>query len=619
MLLVDPLSGRIVDANSAATAYYGWSGDQLRSMNMAEITKSSADEIAAERELAQQQGRTCLLLQHLQAGGSVCHVEVYSGPVAMRGASLVFVVVHDVTERQATLEALQHSEAALKLSQAVAHLGHWTWDLRTNTVSVSDELRRIYALNPDSVSSDLGKMVDLVIHPADVALARNLSNAILNEQEVEEAEYRVVWPDGTVRTVWTLPAAKTLDDEGRLVHLIGVVQDITERKQSEALRERHERLAAIGQLAAGMAHDFNNILSIITIYASLLSDLPVLSEREQDYATTILEQAQRAARLIRQVLDFSRRSVLERQPLDLLPLFKEQAQLLRQTFPENIEFTLTYQPGEYIVRADLTRMQQLLMNLAVNARDAMPNGGRLRLELDRLTVVPGSLPPLPGMAPGSWVRLAVQDTGGGISGEHLERIFEPFFTTKEPGLGTGLGLAQAHGIVAQHEGQITVTSSPGEGTTFVVYLPALAGAADLVADAPPMQSGLPQGQGERVLLVEDDAVLRASLAHLIATWNYRVVEAGNGREALDLLAGGDQERIDVIVSDVVMPKLGGVSLVERLRRSGVRTPVILMSGHPMSEERAEIQEMRVTAWLDKPPSQWLLAQALHRARLQGSV
>jgi PAS domain S-box-containing protein len=612
MLLVEPHSRRIVDANPAAEAFYGWSRTRLCNMNLAEIAPAAQDDLADTSEAGRPEGGSMLVQQHRRADGSMRTVEVCSGPVTVRGATLLFVVIHDVTARQSALEAYQHSEAALKLSQAVAHLGHWSWDLRTNTVSVSDELRRIYALEPAAISPDLEAMLELIIHPDDVAHARNLRNAILNEQDIGEAEYRIVWPDGKVRTVWTLPAAKTLDSEGRLVHLIGVVQDITERKQAEALRERQERLAAVGQLAAGIAHDFNNILSIVTIYASMLSDLPVLDAREQGYVSAILEQVQRATRLIRQVLDFSRRSILERQPLDLLPLFKEQAQLLRQTFPETIEVSLHYQSGTYVVRADITRMQQLLMNLAVNARDAMPQGGKLRIELACLTAGPGLPAPLRELAPGPWVRLAVQDTGSGIAGEHLQHVFEPFFTTKEPGQGTGLGLAQVHGIVAQHEGQITVTSSPGVGTTFAVYLPALADTAEL-ADAPPVSSVLPAGQGECILLVEDDDVLRASLAQLISNWNYRVVEANNGQAALDYLAAGTRPAIDIIVSDVVMPKLGGISLAERLRRLGVPAPVILMSGHPMQEERADLQDLRITAWLDKPPSPWLLAQALARA------
>ncbi|MFN8467677.1 MAG: response regulator [Caldilineaceae bacterium] len=389
-----------------------------------------------------------------------------------------------------------------------------------------------------------------------------------------------------------------------------VVRDVTAEREVHEQLQRQERLAAVGQLAAGIAHDFNNIMSVISIYAELACEAEGLAEHERARMRTIVDQAHRATRMIRQILDFSRQSVFERQLLDLLPLLKEQVKLLRETLPENIEIALVAAPGEYLVPADATRMQQLIMNLAVNARDAMPDGGKLHLELLRTTVDPTASLPVPGMAAGEWLQLVVGDSGHGIAADHLPRIFEPFFTTKEPGKGTGLGLAQVHGIVAQHDGHITVASEPAAGTIFTLYLPAVA--APVPEEAAPIHHAAPLGTGECVLLVEDDAAVRSSLAALLEQWNYRVVEAANGQEALACLAR-PWRHVDVIVSDVVMPRLGGIGLVKALRKDGVETPVILMSGHTAAAERLNLPATGVQGWVDKPPGTWQLAKALAKA------
>ncbi len=438
-----------------------------------------------------------------------------------------------------------------------------------------------------------------------------IAKALRTGEPTAPCELRIRRFDGSEGTV-LMSTVPLHDGQGQAAGVVGINVDITERKLREIEREellaqlrRQEQLAAVGQLAAGIAHDFNNILSVISIYAEMTSAAPGLTDKERERTQTIVEQTQRATRMIRQILDFSRQAVYERQALDLLPLFKEAAKLLRQTLPESIEVKLEYGPGEYMVLADPTRMQQLVMNLAVNARDAMPDGGVLHVGLGHVGVGQQTL--VSGLGAGEWVRIIVSDTGTGIRPEHLAHIFEPFFTTKEVGKGTGLGLAQVQGIVAQHEGHIAVASEPGAGTIFTVYLPAVFTQA-VQEEAPPV-AALPQGHGEYVLLVEDDSEVRSSLAALLAGWNYRVVQAANGQEALVCLARPWQQ-VDVILSDVVMPRLGGVGLVKALRKEGVTTPVILMSGYAAGEARAAIKEAGVLAWLDKPPSSAALAGAI---------
>ena len=388
-----------------------------------------------------------------------------------------------------------------------------------------------------------------------------------------------------------------------------VLNDVTSERERQRYQEAQERLAVVGQLAAGIAHDFNNVMGVIVLYATMLRDSASLSSRQQRQVETIHGQAQHAAALISQILDFSRRSVMERAALDLLPLLKEMVALLDRTLPESIHLELAYDRSEYIVNGDPTRLQQVLMNLAVNARDALPNGGRLTFTCSALSLTPDQAPPLPDMAAGLWLSLAVTDTGTGISAAALTHIFEPFFTTKEPGKGTGLGLAQVYGIVKQHDGHIAAQTQEGKGTTFTLYLPLLMTAA-LAAPAP--QAALVQGQGEMILVVEDNPNMRMALVEVLEAFNYRVLEAVNGRAALAILEQQAGE-IDLVLSDLVMPEMGGQALLEAMRARGLRLPLVVLSGHPLTNEMQAMQAQGLAGWLLKPPDIDELAALLARA------
>ncbi len=389
-----------------------------------------------------------------------------------------------------------------------------------------------------------------------------------------------------------------------------MVRDVTRQREAQEQLQRQERLAAVGQLAAGIAHDFNNLMGVILLQTQLLNRSVSLTPRERERLSVIQQQGRHAAALVGQILDFSRRAVLERQPLDLLPICKEQVKLLQRTLPEHIHIELTDEGGEYVVLADPTRMQQIVMNLAINARDAMPEGGNLTIGLARLRLQQASALPLPDMTPGDWVRITVSDTGSGIAPEVLPHIFEPFFTTKEPGKGTGLGLAQVYGIVGQHGGQITARSQVGQGATFTLYLPALAQEAEALPAA--MDEPL-SGNGELLLLVEDNEPLREALAEFLRTCHYRVATASSGEEALALLAAGNDEQPALVLSDLVMPRMGGKALLAALRGQGYRMPVIFVSGHPLDESELRLlADQGVGAWLRKPFQMGEMVQAIAR-------
>jgi two-component system cell cycle sensor histidine kinase/response regulator CckA len=347
---------------------------------------------------------------------------------------------------------------------------------------------------------------------------------------------------------------------------------------------------------------------------------PDLSPEVVRRLRTVEHQAKRAGDLIQQILDFSRRSVFERTPVDLLPLLKEHVELLGRTLPESVEISLVSQAAssgcedqsEYMVFADPTRIQQVIMNLALNARDAMPSGGDLRIELGRLRIEEARDAPIPGMEEGAeaWVSIRVTDNGEGVSPEALPHIFEPFFTTKAAGGGTGLGLAQVYGIVKQHEGHIDVSSEPGRGTTFTIYLPALSVSGP--HSGAQAAEGLVRGQGQTLLVVEDNAVTRAALVESLEQLNYRVLEAENGRTALELYEQHGRG-ISLVLSDLVMPGMGGKALVQALREQDPGLPVVVLSGHPKADTAKELEEAGVVDWLQKPPSLESLAQVVGRA------
>ena len=390
------------------------------------------------------------------------------------------------------------------------------------------------------------------------------------------------------------------------------VRDVTDELLKQQHVQRQERLAAIGQLAAGIAHDFNNIMSVVMVYVQLLSTAPGVDTRMQGQLLIIEQQTMRATEMIRQILDFSRRSVMQPQTLDLLGLLWEQVKLLERTLPENIEIAVSHSHSPFMVNADPTRLAQVIMNLSINARDAMSDGGKLSFALAHVQISRTNKTwqsdAMANLADGDWVRLTAGDTGTGIAPGVIEHIFEPFFTTKEPGSGTGLGLPQVQGIVGQHGGHISVSSELGKGTQFTIFLPAVPVVTSdgNGASAP---KDLPQGHGETVLLVEDQPALRQSMVELLTMWNYRVLEANNGRHALDIL-DSTPGMIALVLTDAIMPVMGGIGLLKEIRQRGLETPVILITGHPLQDELEALHRLDMTAWLTKPVNMVQLANTL---------
>lgn len=404
----------------------------------------------------------------------------------------------------------------------------------------------------------------------------------------------------------TMPVAAD-EEEGWLI----VIHDVTRERAIQSSIQQHQRLAAVGQLAAGIAHDFNNIIAVITLYVQMLQRNPILGDSDLHRLNVIREQAHNASKLIRQILDFSRQSVIERQPTDLKNLIQESMALWERTLPESI--TLQFETkikGQVQILAEASSIQQALTNLAVNARDAMPKGGTLRLLLASITVGDSGISTVNGLKKGRWHKVVVSDSGVGILPEHLPLIFDPFFTTKEIGKGTGLGLAQVYGIVQQHGGLVTAESIRNKGTSITLYFPALKEKASIVEEFD-LQDGNEEGSGT-ILLVEDNTPARDATAALLQMIGYRVLSAKDGRAGLDLFIR-HHDAIQVVLSDLVMPEMGGMELCREIQRLSPSTCVLIMTGYPVERESLVSTEPEVIGWLQKPFTVKQLTEAVRQA------
>ena len=394
--------------------------------------------------------------------------------------------------------------------------------------------------------------------------------------------------------VTAMPVGATGTDGGWLL----VIHDVTRERAIQSSIQQHQRLAAVGQLAAGIAHDFNNIIAVITLYAQMIQRNPDLPENDQDRLKVIREQAQNASKLIRQIQDFSRQTVIERQRVDLAQLIQSSITLWQRTLPESIHFEFSSElSGAADVFAEASSLQQALTNLAVNARDAMPNGGALKIHLATIAVAENEVPVVMGLKPGRWIAIKVVDNGDGILPEHLPHIFDPFFTTKGIGKGVGLGLAQVYGIIQQHGGFVTAHSVAMQGTTISLYLPAMSDASDKTPEYALNESTTQNG--EMILLVEDNDPAREATAALLTMVGYRVLAARDGRQGLDLFTK-HRESIRLVLTDMVMPEMGGIELYTHVKAANPDVSVIVMTGYLVQDEGHRPELDGAVEWLQKP-------------------
>jgi signal transduction histidine kinase len=413
----------------------------------------------------------------------------------------------------------------------------------------------------------------------------------------------------------TEPFQQTLEVSGQQIAVdhkitggVMVIRDVTADRQQRIRLERSDRLAAVGQLAAGISHDFKNILQGINLCAEMSKSRELSSTELRDNMATIIEQSNLGSKMIQQIMDFTRQSTSTQKVFDLADLMKSTVELLRPGIPENIEIDLTIVDDELSVMADFGKTQQSLANLIFNSRDAMPDGGRIMISACELDAVsdPGPMPPE--VRQGIWARIIVEDTGHGIPESIQRRVFEPFFTTKSTGSGTGLGLAQVFGNIRQHGGHIEFESAEGIGTTFFVFLPLYRYHHD-EREATGMDDAELRGRGETVLVVEDDLAVLTTAAESLRQLGYKVLEAVDGRDGLEMFGTGS--RIDLVLTDVHMPGMGGQELAQELWRRRPGAKILMMSAHLMDEEDGE-PHFEADGFLSKPFTIAQLAREVRR-------
>ncbi|WP_423142907.1 response regulator [Parablastomonas sp. CN1-191] len=493
-------------------------------------------------------------------------------------------------EARERLHLIRDREQELRFALAAGRLGAWTLDVATRTLEASADHKANFGRAADAPFT----YKDLIasIHPEDVAAMQQAVARTLEHGEDYDIEYRCLWPDGSQHWV-EVRGRPEIGDDGKTVRLVGVSQDISERRAAEETlrnftaelekrveertRERevmmaqlHEaqKLETLGQLTGGVAHDFNNLLTPIVGTLDMLRRRAA-DERTQRLLDGALKASDRARTLVARLLAFARRQNLEARPVDIAELVEGMVDLIQRSIGPTIKLEFAAAEGPAIAMVDANQLELALLNLAVNARDAMPAGGGLTIDIDLAEVRDAGGE----VAPGPYVLVRVSDNGGGMDAVTLARAVEPFFSTKGVGKGTGLGLSMVHGLAAQSGGRLALRSGQGEGTTATLWLPA---ASDAALAPRAEAADVPQGgQALRVLLVDDEDLVRQSTAAMLAELGHGSVEAASAREALTLLR---TQRFDIVVTDYLMPEMSGLDLAREARRLRADLPVLMITG-----------------------------------------
>jgi len=612
MWVCDPGSLRFLTVNNAAVVHYGYSADEFLSMTVPDLLpKEDGERLPGPNEGRNGSEIRREFLRHKKKNGAVIEVEISSQPIVFGGVGARLILAHDITARRRAETDLRRSEAAYRSIIDNAPYGIYRVDRNGRIVMANPAFVSMldYSTPADVTGLDIGQ--DIYLDPCD----RDRLTAMTDSGPFS-AGGEVKWKrrDGTPISVRL--AGRRLEDDREIQGGYEVfVEDITETRSLQKQFEHAQKMEAVGRLAGGIAHDFNNLLMVISGYAQLLEKASTNPEKVISHAAQIRDAGAKAAGITRQLLAFSRKQILEPSVLDLNRIVSELGRMLPRLLGEDVELALDLAPGLGAVRADRGQLEQVVMNLAVNARDAMPGGGRLTLETDNMLLDSscnyGSRKEVP---PGPYVVLSVMDTGTGMDAATQAHIFEPFFTTKDPGKGTGLGLATAYGIVKQSQGHIWVYSEVGQGTVFRIYLPRIDQVVDI--DGPAEKEEATPGGTETVFLVEDEAAVRKVTRIYMESKGYKVLEAANAAEALQTFQSYDGP-IHLMITDMVMPGMGGLDLARGVLEMRPSLAVVIVSGYTDRAIDAESSDIGAQ-FLHKPFSLDTLAR-LMRSMMDSKV
>jgi hypothetical protein len=620
--------GTIVQINSQTQSLFGYTRDELIGQKIEILVPESyRDQHHRHRASYAHHPKTRRMgadldLYGRRRNGTQFPVEISLSPIVTEEGLFVLSAIRDITDRKRIAEELRRANEELQ-RRTVEQLGQYRsrlaliidWsddailskDLNGTITSWNKGAERIYGYAPDEV---IGKHISILAPRDRPDEGSRILQRITEGESIEHHESVRVTKDGRHLDM-SVSVSPLRNTAGEIVGASVIARDITAQKRSEGQLRQAQKMEAIGRLAGGVAHDFNNILGIINACAEFLRDRIDPTAGTSIYVENIKEAIARGTSLTKQMLTFSRTSAVQLQILDLNERLREISKLLRPLLGDDVEILIVPRSNSAMVEADPGQLDQIVVNLAVNARDAMPHGGKLILETGAVRFDQDFAEQHQAMLAGKYILLAVSDTGSGMDQATVSRIFEPFFTTKEAGKGTGLGLATVYGIVKQSAGHIMVYSEPGQGTTFKIYLPS---AEDKIgiADNTDVETVSPKRQGTTILLVEDDEIMRGLTRQLLQEHGYTVMEADDGKSALEGIASHPGP-IDLLLTDVVMRHISGPELAERLSVSHPTLKVVYMSGYTGElMANREVLKPGVTL-LEKPFSRTALLNTIHTA------
>jgi two-component system, cell cycle sensor histidine kinase and response regulator CckA len=561
---------RFLAVNDAAVSHYGYSREEFLRLTIVDI-RPPEDVPQLMKELANEPKGGITGSRHHKKDGTIIDVEISAQRLVFAKRNAQLVLALDITARKQAEMALRESEERYRDLVENAHDIIYSHDLKGNYTSVNKAGEATTGYTREEALKL--NLVDTVA-PEWRDKAKDMMRRKLEGERVTAYEMELIAKDG--RRVAVEVNTKLVYANGKPVAVQGIARDVTERKQLEEQLRQSQKMEAIGQLAGGVAHDFNNLLTAIIGYSGLALQRMEDESPLKPYIEEIKKAGDRAANLTRQLLAFGRKQILQPLPLNLNDVITDLNKMLRRLIGEDIRLAARLDLDLKKIKADPGQIEQVLMNLVVNARDAMPRGGNLTIETANVQIDEEYAGRHIGVNSGAYVMLAVSDNGTGMDQETESKIFEPFFTTKDKGKGTGLGLSTVYGIVKQSGGNIWVYSEMGHGTTFKIYLPQVDDAVG-TEQAKPQDDSIPGGS-ETVLLVEDEEVVRGLAQRILKDAGYRVITANGGEEAITWCAN-NTETIHLLLTDVVMPDTSGKELAERLSSLRPQTKVLFMSGY----------------------------------------
>lgn len=586
LLIADIHTKRFLYANPKLLNMLGYSHDELIALGVENIhPENNLSQVQNTFEiLAQRQQTLASNIPCLRKDGTTFFADINATQMEFEGRPCLLGMFRDVTERKRITDELQAMTDRMLLATSAAKIGIWDLDIAGNTLIWDESMHRIYGLPPDRFAGSF-EAWEACLHPQDRDRMHEEYLMALNGEKDYDTEFRVIWPDESVHHI-RAKGHVARDESGAPLRMIGINMDITGRKQAEAenmaAREqllKMQKLEILGQLAGGIAHDFNNMLTPILCLAELECSSISPNTPLHQSLSEIHAAALHAKDLTSQLLAFSRKQPLELSVLNISTVISEFKHMLRRLIREDIEIHYHLESPAQSIQGDAGQIRQIIMNIAINADHAMPNGGKLLIETHAVDLDHAYAATHPEVQPGPFVMLSLGDTGCGMSPDTADRIFEPFFTTKSADRGTGLGLSTVHGIVKQHGGIISVYSEPGVGTTFKIYFPAV----DKIPEHKPDRQPREQRHGNAtVLLAEDDRAMRRLARKILENLGYTVLAAATPGEAL-AMAARNAGPIHLLVTDVIMPGMNGRELYQEISIAHPAAKVLFMSGYTDNE------------------------------------